>query len=90
MLTQGQTRLLERVIRPQQGDLSPDLAAFILKLDFSPADHARYEALSYKVQHGAMAPEERAELDDFLAVDTLLSILQSKARVALKQHNPAA
>jgi hypothetical protein len=37
-----------------------------------------------------LSEQEEAELDEFLAANALLTILQSKARVSLKKHNPAA
>jgi hypothetical protein len=42
------------------------------------------EALSRKAQTGALSPDEREELDDYIRVGTLLSILQSRARRVLE------
>jgi len=35
-------------------------------------------------------PDEQIEIDEFLTVNALLTVLQSKARVSLKKHNSAA
>lgn len=82
-----QPAILERVFEPNRGDLSPEVAQYILKLDFPPEDHARYHELSVKAQEGALTPQEQTELDDYLSVNTLLTIVQSKARVSLRQHS---
>jgi hypothetical protein len=68
----------------------PDHARYILSLDFSPEEHARYAELSAKAQSGTLTEQEQGELDEFLTANALLMILQSKARVSLKQHTPAA
>ena len=81
---------LERIFRPAEGDLPPELAAYLLKLDFSPADHRRYEQLSERAQQGTLSRDEEAELDDLLTANDVLTILQSKARTSLKRQNPAA
>jgi hypothetical protein len=82
--------ILERVIEPGEGDLAPDLAKYILKLNFPPKDHQRYALLSGKAQEGSLTPEEETELDDYLSVNAFLSIIQSKARASLRQRSGAA
>jgi hypothetical protein len=82
--------ILDRVIEPQRGSFSPEHARYVLSLGFSPEDHARYQELSTKAQEGALSEEDAAELDEFLYADTVLMILQSKARVSLQNQNPAA
>ena len=82
--------ILDRVIRPKHGDLSPELARHILSLDFDQTDRARYEALSIKAQEGTLTGDEESELDGYLVVNDLLTVLQSKARVSLKQQSSAA
>lgn len=81
-----QSAILERVIEPNRGDLSPDVAKYILKLDFPPQDHARYHLLAEKAQEGGLTDQEQAELDDYLSVNAFLAIVQSKARVSLREH----
>jgi len=81
---------LERIIQPGQGTLAADLAEFILKLDFPPADHERYRQLSAKAQEGALTADEQADLDDLLTANDVLTILQSKARLSISRRNPAA
>jgi hypothetical protein len=82
--------ILERVIDPKRGNLSADFARYILALGFPPADQARYAELAAKAQEGPLSPDERAELDEFLDVNDFLTIVHSKARASLTQHNSAA
>ncbi len=82
--------ILERVMEAQSGDLAPELARYLLRLDFPRSDHERYAMLADKAQQGSLSPEEQSDLDDYLDIDAFLSILQSKARVSLRKHNIAA
>ncbi len=84
------TGILSRIIAPKRGDLPPDLAKYILSLEFSRQDQARYEKLSAKAQGDTLSKKEAAELDAFLSANSLLMVLQSKARVSLAKRGPAA
>jgi hypothetical protein len=84
--------ILGRLINPDTGDLSPEAAESLLRLDFPEADHARMAELSSKAQDGALTAEEREELQEFVRVADLLAVLQSKARRSLrrpKQRGPS-
>jgi hypothetical protein len=82
--------ILERIIESKKAGFSTEHARFILSLDFSAEEQARYDELARKVQDGALTEAEEAELNEFVAASALLTILQSKARIALKKHSPAA
>jgi hypothetical protein len=88
-MTTGAT-ILERIIKPQAGGFSPEHARYVLSLDFSPEQQARYADLASRVQEGALSKEEEAELDEFVTANTILAILQSKARISLNKHPSAA
>ena len=82
-VTTASTEIFSRVVIPEKGTLSPDLARLVLDLDFQSEDHARYEELSTKAEEGSLTPDEEAELDGFLHVDSLLAILRLKAERSL-------
>jgi hypothetical protein len=82
--------ILERVIKPERGDFSPELAQHILSFDFPPEDHDRYRELSAKAQDGSLTPDERLELEDYLGVNDFLIIIKAKAEASLHRQNPAA
>ena len=74
---------LDRIIRPRKGNLPRQLAEFILSLDFPASDHTRYARLSRKAQQGTLSQAEREYLDDLLAANAFLGLIQSKARISL-------
>ena len=79
----SRTSILEHVIEPERPGLAQDLARYVLSLGFPPSDQARYGELAERAQEGALTPDEKAELDDFLSVNDFLTIVQAKARISL-------
>jgi hypothetical protein len=84
MTTNSGTAILSRLIEPENDDLSPDAARSILRLDFPKKDHARVRKLSAKASAGKLSDDERQKLEEYLRVSDLLALLQSKARLSLK------
>lgn len=84
------TNILESIIEPQSGTLSEDLAKYILALKFLPEHHALADELSEKAREGTLTEQERANLDELLYANAVIGILQSKARVSLKNRSSAA
>jgi hypothetical protein len=82
--------VLERLLAPRRGRLSVEVARHILSVDFTPREHARVARLSAKASVGTLTKMEAAELDDFLAADAILAVLQSKARLSLRKRSSAA
>jgi hypothetical protein len=82
--------VLESIIEPRRGTFSEELARYILSLDFTPEQHAKADQLSEKARLGSLSETERADLDELIYVNAMLGILQSKARVSLKNHSSAA
>jgi len=79
----NRSSILEHVIEPERGNLSSELAKYLLTLNFPQSDQTRYEWLSQRAQTGGLTAEEKAELDDFLNVNDFLTIIQAKARASL-------
>jgi hypothetical protein len=75
-----QAAIFCRVFANGQKTLTPALANHISGLEFSLEDKERMHELARKNQEGAASLDELRELDAYLAVGDLLSILQSKAR----------
>jgi hypothetical protein len=78
-ITAQSTDIFRRMIEPRQGSLPQELARFVAELDFRPEDHAMYEELSAKARAGTLTAAETDLLDDYLHIDTLVSILRLKA-----------
>lgn len=83
-MSTGATEIFKRVIDPESGSLPPVLARYLIELDFKADDHRRFETLSAKAQDGTLSKEEADELDGFLNIDALLSIMRLKAQRSLK------
>ncbi len=65
--------------------LTPTLARHILKLDFDPDDDTRMHELATKNSEGEISPGELAELDRYIQMGGVLTILKSRARKLLKK-----
>ena len=72
-----------RILHPDR-ELSRPVARAILGLSFPSDDVARMHELSAKARDGKLTPGEDDEMEGFERVGSLLSILKSKARQALK------
>ena len=80
--------ILARLIQTRE-DISPDVAEFLLSIDFETNDIERMNFLSELARKGSLTSQEKAELDSYLHVGSLLSILQSRARRVLRFNNPS-
>jgi hypothetical protein len=78
------TAVLEQLAELDVGSISPATARKLLEFQFGTSHHTHLKALSQKAQAGTLSPTEQEELDEYIRVGTLLSILQSRARRALK------
>ena len=77
--------ILARIIRPEEGGLSPDAAQSILRFELTPEDRDAVNALAAKARDGSLSPDERSVLDEYERITALLELMQSKARLSLKQ-----
>ena len=84
-ISTASSTIFSRVIAPERGTLTPEVARVLLDMNFPPQDHARYEQLSAKAQEGTLTKDEADELDGYLHVDSLLAIMRLKARRSLGQ-----
>ncbi len=75
--------ILARLIQATESR-SEDVARYLLSIDFETSDVNRMNILSERAREGTLTKEEAAELDSYLHVGTLLSIVQSRARRVLK------
>ncbi len=73
-----------RLIQGSKGNLSKQLARFILSLGFDEKDQARMKDLAERNQEGSVSPREKEELFGYVKAGHLLAVLHSKARKALR------
>ena len=77
-----------RLLAPAGQPLPPGTAGYFLRLGFGESDRARMGELSERSQSGSLTTAEREELDAYCHAAAFLSVLQSKARVALRTAPP--
>jgi hypothetical protein len=72
--------IFEELVQPADGNFSPELAQYVLRLKFSPRQVARYEDLAARAQEDQLSAGERAELDGFVQANAILGMMKTKAR----------
>jgi hypothetical protein len=77
--------IVGRLIKPDHGDLSPEVAREILSLQFDNDDQERLRKLSRKAQEGTLTPKEQSQIESYRRVGYMLGVLWSKARLSLKR-----
>jgi hypothetical protein len=82
----SENAILSRLIRAEDGDLAPVLAKYLLTLGFSEQDQDRMNDLTARNENGALSPDERTELTNYVRTSHLLALLQSKARKSLRRR----
>jgi hypothetical protein len=85
-LPSHEAAILARMAGPEEPLLSSSAARGILSLGFSDADRDRMHALVSKARSGILSADEGAEIEAYSRVNSLLGILKSKARRALKRR----
>jgi len=81
--------LWDRVFRPDQGDLPAEAARYFLSVTLPDADKERYQELAAKDQ-SELSAAEGEELAQLVELNTILMLLQAKARRSLSERQPAA
>jgi hypothetical protein len=76
--------IFARLIKANDGDLSRELARYILTLGFDEQDRARMRELAKRNQEGTLASKERVEFQNYVKAGYMLALLHSKARRSLK------
>ena len=87
MAGESKSQILRRVIGPDPDDFEPGAARQILRIRLTRADISRVNKLSALARRGSLTPEQRAELEGYLQVGNVLTLLHSKARMALKRRS---
>jgi hypothetical protein len=82
--------IIKRVMRPDAGDLPPEVARYLLGLHIEQSDRERMEELGVKANRGTLTSDETEELDSYLDVCVSLDILHAKARLSLKSQSMSA
>ena len=74
-----------RLLTPDGTTLSGEAARAILKINFPKSDKDRMRALAAKARSGTLSAEEQEEIEAYGRIGSFISIMKSKARVALRK-----
>jgi len=80
----GEGGILQRIIRPDEPNISASAARSLLRLDFQEEDRKRMHELAVKNQEGRLSERERDQLDEYVRIGLFLDLMHSKARRCLK------
>ena len=86
--TVSEVAIFGRLIERNESHLAPEVARYLLALDFRGPDRDRMNELAEKAREGHLTREEDVELNSYIQVGNLLAILQSKARKSLRDTPP--
>jgi hypothetical protein len=78
--------ILARLIRPEDDDLPAEAAEALLDMRFDRHDLDRIHELVVKNQDDALTPAEKADLESYLHVSSILDLIHAKARRSLKKR----
>lgn len=81
----SEAAIFGRLLDAAKGEMSQQLADYILTLGFGEKDQARMKELAARNQDGLLSAEEVEELQSYVKVSHLLALFHSKARKALKK-----
>jgi hypothetical protein len=75
-----------RLIEGHKGDISPEIARYLLSLEFGENDRESMHILADRSEAGTLTLDEETEFDGYLHIGNLLAVMQSKARVILGEQ----
>jgi hypothetical protein len=82
--TISEADILERMIRPDDADISPEAAQALLQLKFDSEATKAIDRLLRANAAGTISTDERLLLDRYLRVGQLIDLVQAKARLSLR------
>ena len=81
--------ILNDLVAPDAPNLKADVAQWMLTLGFSESRRNRMLELAELGNRGELTDELREEMDNYRRVGNLVSLLQAKARLSLRQTTQA-
>jgi hypothetical protein len=82
--------ILLEILTNGESPMTPELASHILAMRFTEKQRARMLELADRNSAGTLTPDERQEMLAFAHVGSTLSILHSKARMALRDSGESS
>jgi hypothetical protein len=76
--------ILARLIQIGNDELPAGAPEYLLSIRFADRDTGRMNELSELARQGKLTKDEQAELDSYIHVGSLLAVIQSKGRRAVR------
>ncbi|MCA9078028.1 MAG: hypothetical protein KDA93_23565 [Planctomycetaceae bacterium] len=89
-MSETEATILSRLVDPETPTLSEEAARSILAMRFSADDEATMHVLLDKANAGTITPDEQEVADTYERIGHMLALMQSKARLSLKDSPSAA
>jgi hypothetical protein len=86
MVAPNKDAVWDRVLSPTLTGLSAPAARAILGVRFGKSDLQRFNFLSTRAKRGTLRDSQRLELELYLDIGNLLTLMHSQARMALKRQ----
>jgi hypothetical protein len=84
------SRLMSRFVRPDDPDLTPEMARHIVSFQLSEEERAHLSELAEKCNQCETTPEELVEYEVLVQFGEFLTLMKAKAHLFLKTHSTAA
>jgi hypothetical protein len=85
----GEAAIFGRLLQNSKGEMSPDLARYVLTLGFDEVDQTRMLELSTRNQEGTLTAKEHDELMNYVRASHLLAFLHGHAQKVLRRKKGA-
>src|SRR5207237_509635 len=80
-----ESAIWSRLLGPASTPLTLEAARAILQIDFPQSDKKRMRQLAERSRQGRLTSKEQDEIDSYGRIGSFLSIMKSRARVALRK-----
>ncbi len=88
-LQPSEATILQRLVDPRRCGWSEQAAQAVLKLCFPREDLDRASELADRANQGTLSAEEEREMESYLRLGSLMDLMQSKARLYLRELKAA-
>jgi hypothetical protein len=89
LVPSSEAAILQRLVDPRRCGWTDQAAQAVLKLSFPEEDMNRASELADKNNQGLLSPEEEREMESYLRLGSLMDLMQSKARLYLRELKAA-
>jgi hypothetical protein len=90
MSVQMTSAVLKRFVRPEEPDLSPEMAKHIVNFKLSDEEQAHLVELAQKSNDGELSADQRTEYESLVLLGEFLTLMKCKARVFLARSFSAS